>query len=177
MARTVSIRRAELQDIEPIRGLVEAGYRGEHSPPGWTSEAHLVGGPRTSLYELAAAITSSDGGMLVAEADGVPVGCCQVQRQADGRAYFGLFAVRPDFQAGGVGTRLLAAAEDLARTWNCRAMTMLVLSVRSELLAYYIRRGYTDIGQRVPFPPPEGRRVPKQQGLSFLVLVKDLSRP
>jgi ribosomal protein S18 acetylase RimI-like enzyme len=61
--------------------------------------------------------------VIVAEADGVMVGCCQLERH-DSHAYFGTFAVAPDLQGAGTGRALLAEAERLARDeWGASART------------------------------------------------------
>ena len=45
--------------------------------------------------------------------------------------------------------------------WDCHAMTLVVINLRTELIAWYERRGYRATGHREPFPfhlhPPSGR--------------------
>ena len=64
-----------------------------------------------------------------------------------------MFAVWPQLQAGGVGRRVLAEAERLARDdWGCDTMEMTVIGQRDELIAWYGRRGYAMTQERRPFP-------------------------
>lgn len=91
--------------------------------------------------------------LLMAEADGAPIGCGQVTDRGDGSAYLGLLCVDPLLQAGGLGRQLIAAAEQTARSdFHARRMTMTVIEQRLELIAYYRRRGYEPTGRRVDFP-------------------------
>jgi GNAT superfamily N-acetyltransferase len=64
--------------------------------------------------------------------------------------------VEPTAQNSGVGRAVLAHAEGLARGWGCSRMRMTVISTRSELIAYYERRGYVRTGIREPFPADAG---------------------
>ncbi|EIM00122.1 GCN5-like N-acetyltransferase [Rhodanobacter sp. 115] len=99
---------------------------------------------------------------------------CHVERQADG-GYFGMFAVDPLQQGGGVGKAVLAEAERMARErWQCRAMHMTVIEQRAELIAWYERRGYRRTGQYKPFPYGDERfGIPLRDDLRFEVLIKE----
>ena len=96
----------------------------------------------------------------------------------DGAGYFGMFAVRPDLQGGGVGKALLAEAERLAgEDWQLPVMRMTVIDLRDSLIAFYQRRGYTRTGIHKPFPYGDERfGIPLRQDLRFEVLEKDLAR-
>lgn len=150
--------------------IVHAAYRGKEA--GWTTEAELIDGSRTDADELTELLPD----LLVAVDDGTGdvVGCCALTQRGD-VGYFGTFAVDPRRQAGGVGSALLAAAEERARALGLQAVEMTVLSVREELIAYYARRGYADTGQTRPFPYGVTRNGrPRRDDLVFAVLKKDL---
>jgi ribosomal protein S18 acetylase RimI-like enzyme len=86
-----------------------------------------------------------------------------------------MFAVRPDGQGSGLGKALLAAAEDHARTGGATTMEMCVIDRRTELIAWYERRGYVRTGETRPFPYGEpGVGFPHDADLRFAVLVKSL---
>ena len=54
-------------------------------------------------------------------------------------------------------------------------MTMSVLGVRADLLAYYRRRGYVPTGAVKPFPHGDERYGrPRRADLEFVVLAKPL---
>ncbi|MGH9740377.1 MAG: GNAT family N-acetyltransferase [Candidatus Acidiferrales bacterium] len=62
------------------------------------------------------------------------------------RGYFGMLAVDPLHQGKRAGTRMVGAAEDYCRERGCKAMDITVLSLRPELLPFYHRLGYGEIG-------------------------------
>lgn len=146
-------RAATPADIPALRRLIESAYRGEGAKAGWTHEADLLGGARTSDAELAGIIADPDQVLLMTEDAGEAVGCVRLMRQADGSAYLGMLTVSPLRQAGGLGRRLLAAAEaEAVGRFASPRMEMTVISTRSELIAWYERRGYALTGERRPFP-------------------------
>jgi GNAT superfamily N-acetyltransferase len=109
---------------------------------------------------------------LLAEVDGELVGCCTLIPK-DGHAYFGMFAVRPGMQGGGIGSALLAAAEARTRALGLPAVEMTVLSPRTELIAFYERRGYVATGEVRPFPYGDPRfGLPRRDDLTLAVYVK-----
>ena len=170
MTGPVLLRAAGPQDVDAVVALVESAYRGESSRAGWTTEAYLLDGQRTDADEVRAVLPD----LLVAEQDDGLVGCC-VLSPRDGVGYFGMFAVQPTLQGGGLGSALLAAAEERARSLGLPVVEMTVLSGRTELLAYYQRRGYVDTGQTRPFPYGEPRHgLPRVDDLVFAVLAKRL---
>jgi GNAT superfamily N-acetyltransferase len=114
--------------------------------------------------------------MLLALVDDALLACCHIEKHGDS-AYFGMFAVDPSRQGGGLGRQVLAEAERFARkTWHCRAMHMKVIDVRSELIAWYERRGYQRTGQYSPFPYGNERfGVPLRDDLRFELMIKDFT--
>jgi ribosomal protein S18 acetylase RimI-like enzyme len=91
-------------------------------------------------------------------------------------SYFGLFAVEPSLQAAGIGRQVLTEAERIARQrWSCTTMEMTVIGQRTELIAWYERRGYALTGERRAFPYAElGPGGALRDDLYFSVLRKDL---
>ena len=170
-----TFRAATADDVDAIVALVHSAYRGESSRAGWTTEADLLDGQRTEPADVLSSITAADSVMLLAERDGVLVGCCHVQRRGS-RCYFGMFAVDPTCQGGGLGQRVMAHAEELARSrWACTVMEMTVIRQRTDLIAFYERRGYTDTRHRSPFPYGDERfGLPRRDDLEFTLLEKVL---
>lgn len=138
-----------------LRALVEAAYRGNSARRGWTHEADLLEGDRTTDAELAAAIADPARRVLLAIGDGVLAGSVTVTDLGKGMAYMGMLCVDPELQSAGLGRTLMAQVESLAvREFAARAMEMTVVDARTELIAYYERRGYRQTGERRPFPLP-----------------------
>jgi ribosomal protein S18 acetylase RimI-like enzyme len=174
----VTYRDAKAVDVEDIVALVQSAYRGDVSRLGWTTEADLLDGQRTD----AAAVTEIIGGdtsrMLLAVTDDDRIlGCCHLDDRGNGVAYFGMFAVSPLLQGGGLGRGLLSEAERIAREeLGARKMEMTVLVQRQDLIAWYVRRGYSPSGETKPFPRHDKRfGLPRRDDLEFGVLTKPLT--
>lgn len=136
-------------------GLLQRAYRGEASREGWTSEADLIDGTRTSIEDMRA-ILADPGQAVLAAFDGMPadggalVGCAVVSDEGGGAAGFGMFAVEPRLQAGGIGKRIMDSAEAEARgRFGAARMEMKVVRGREALVAFYARRGYRATGASV----------------------------
>jgi len=172
----LQFRAAREDDIAAIVALVESAYRGDASRAGWTTEADLLDGQRIDAAGVGELIPKADSRVLLAEQNGELLGCVHVEK-IDDRGYFGMFSVRPTLQGGGVGGALLAEAERVVRTaWGCTRMTCTVISIRSELIAWYQRRGYRATGRFEPFPYGDIRfGLPKRDDLRFEVFVKELA--
>lgn len=132
-------------------------------------------GPRTSVEELRQTLDTPGNAFLLARDEAGLVACCHLQERGDAM-YFGMFAVDPTRQAGGVGAAVLREAERIARDdWRVARVTMQVIDVRSELIAWYERRGYRRTGETIPFPyDVTARTGPRVSGLGFAVLEKTL---
>lgn len=149
----IRFRTATLADVPDLRALVERAYRGESAKRGWTHEADLLEGDRTSDAELAETIADEKARVLLARIDGKLAGSVTIRDLGDGRAYLGMLCVDPELQAEGLGRALIADAEDMAADeFGAKVMSMTVVDVRTELIAYYERRGYVRTGELRPFP-------------------------
>ncbi|GJC80807.1 hypothetical protein ColLi_03645 [Colletotrichum liriopes] len=150
----LSFRPATPADIPSLLPLIRAAYRGALSGKGWTTEADLVADKRISEAGLLAKIAEPEGVVLLAadaSAPATPLACCEIARSKTDPAvaYFGLFAVSPDRQAGGMGRAVLAHAEEYARgRWGAERMEMCVIWPRAELIA-------CKTGERREFPYEE----------------------
>jgi len=167
----LAFRAATASDVAALHPLIERAYRGETARAGWTHEADMLSGARTSADELAALIADPDRVILLAHRDDRLIGCVQVARAGEGRAYLGMLTIDPALQASGLGRRLLLAAEQEAvARFAARRMEMTVIHRRAELIAWYERRGYAPTGERRPFPVD-----PPRPELDFVVLEKALA--
>ncbi len=175
------IRPATAADIARVHALVEGGYRGESAKRGWTHEADLLGGQRTDTEGLASIIADPAQTLLVAEADGALLGCVLVADEGERAhgirvAYLGMLTVDPALQGGGLGRLLIVAAEQHALSIDAAVMEMTVIRQRTELIDWYVRRGYALTGREKPFPLDDPRfGEPKTRDLVFVVLGKKLN--
>lgn len=169
-----SFRKASFHDAADISALVNSCYRGDLSRRGWTSEAELLGGERTNVGDIEALLSGDDSVILLCMNGKGLVGSVHLQRDGSD-CYLGMLVVSPELQRGGIGKKLMLAAEALAqRTWPVTRMTMTVISVRRELISFYERRGYRQTGLKKPFVADGRHGIPLVDGIDFEVLVKDL---
>lgn len=164
---------AEVTDCEEISNLVNSAYRGDHSRRGWTTEADLLDGTRTDADALRDIIQRPGTTILKYVADNKIAGVVELAIQGD-RLYLGMLTVEPDTQGQGIGKVMMTAAEEFARSKNCRKIFMTVITERAELLAWYVRRGYVDTGERKPFNFGDPRFGSPKKKLEFAVLEKSL---
>ena len=173
---TIAFRRAEARDVADLVALVESAYRGDGSKLGWTTEAELLDGQRTDAEGVLSLIDTPNSVIMLAFDADVPeqfLACAHIQMHDDG-CHFGMFAVRPTLQRGGVGKALLAHCEQFAaREFGAAHMVMWVIWSRVELIAFYERRGYSRTGKQEAFPYGDARfGLPKRDDLYFIVLNK-----
>lgn len=168
------IEPATSADIPAIVTLLNSAYRGESSRKGWTTEADLIGGNvRTDLEDVTRTMEKQDSKFMVVRLpDGGILGCVNLQKQKQ-RVYLGMFAVSPEAQGMGTGKRLIRAAEEWCRSVGCSSVFMWVISERKELISWYVRMGYHDTGERIPFHE-DGLSGNHLQTLTFLVLEKNV---
>jgi GNAT superfamily N-acetyltransferase len=149
------MRVGTVADIPALHALIESAYRGNAARGGWTHEADLLTGQRTDPGQLAAFLADPATLILMAEREGVLLGCVLVTDWGES-AYLGLLSVAPRAQAAGLGSALLAAGEAQARAWGRAKIEITVVNRRPELIAWYERRGYTLAGRSEPFPYSHG---------------------
>lgn len=162
------------QDIPALMQLINSAYRGETAKLGWTTEAHLIEGLRTDEQDLHDILADAHTTFLkYTDNQGQIIGCMRLQ-QRDDKIYLGMLTVSPTLQGKGIGKALLQAADAHARAHNCRAIFMTVISVRTELVDWYLRHGYQLTGKTVPFTPNARYEYPVQE-LEFVVMEKAIN--
>jgi len=168
--------KAELVDASRIADLVNSAYRGESSRKGWTTEADILDGLRTTTPEVAKIIRRNDAFMLIGvlKDEVVATICCEWQALAGhNTAHFGMIAVKPTLQNKGYGKSLIQAAEAFAkREWRVVGFHMAVISLRQELIEFYERQGYKRTGEFADFPENSELWQPKVDGLNLQYLAK-----
>lgn len=173
---SVAFRIAGVDDAPALHRLVEGAYRGDSARRGWSHEADLLGGQRIDVEALEEVLADPTRVIVLAEEGPVLVGCVQLNDLGPQGVYLGLLSVDPARQAGGLGRALLAEAERVAvERLGARRIEMTVIRHRSELIAWYERRGYALTGATAPFPMDDPRfGLPKRDDLSFVVMEKRL---
>jgi predicted N-acetyltransferase YhbS len=152
------IRPANLSDDEKITAIINAAFK--------IAEGFFIDGNRISREEVRQHLES--GVFLVAETEGEIAGCVYLEPRGE-RAYLGLLSVDPAIQQSGLGSRLMTAGEDYCREQGARFMDIYIVNLRTELPAFYRKRGYVENGA-TPFPAD----VPTKQPCHFINMSKPL---
>ena len=167
------ITKATLEDALELDKLVNSAYRGDSSRQGWTTEADLLDGTRTNAEGIAELITTPGTTLLKYIEAGKILGCVELKNE-NGKLYLGMLTVQPDLQGKGIGKKLLIEAEVEARNQNCKSIFMTVISIRKELIDWYLRHGYIMTGERKPFAFTDPRFGQPKMKLEFIVLEKKI---
>ena len=150
------IRVATIQDATQIAKLVNEAYRPSSKAGGWTHESALVSGPRTSVAMIESAIASDNSTVLIGLHDHKILACVQIKPHGDA-SHIGLLAVSPTLQGGGVGKEMLKHAEAFAiEKYRANKFLLAVVTNRSELAAFYMRRDYQKTSAVTDYPKDAG---------------------
>ncbi|KAJ1494504.1 hypothetical protein T484DRAFT_1765686 [Baffinella frigidus] len=103
----------------------------------------------------------------------------QSERVSADEAEIGMFSVDPSNQSRGVGKLLLNQAENYAKkslkaktasmmgyakkSLKAKTASMMVLDVREDLIAWYVKRGYVGTGEKMEFPKDANVGKPKRE--------------
>jgi GNAT superfamily N-acetyltransferase len=96
------------------------------------------------------------------------VACVYVQIRGQ-RGYIGLLSVDPGRQGSGLGTQLMEHAEDHCAGAGCQVVDLRIVHLRTELLAFYGKRGYAERGTESAHVI-RGAKLP----VHFVLMSKDL---
>ena len=173
--KTLRFRKAVAADAPRITEIVNQAYRG--SGNSWTSEAHLVGGLRTTEAGILDHMGEPGAWFELTILDEKIVGSVYLKAESKSVLYLGMFAVDPTLQGQALGRQFLEHVEEHAIQQGFKRIRMTVIHLRTELIAYYERRGYNrSDSPESPFPfndPNIG--VPLVSGLRLVELVKELT--
>ena len=143
-----SIRTATSADAPQITAVINAAFR--------IAEGFFIDGNRIAQSEVEQLLTK--GTFLLAEADDKLNACVYVELRGE-RSYLGLLSVDPTCQQSGLGSQLMIEAERYCRERGSHCMDILIVNLREELPAFYLKRGYVESGT-TPFPADVPTRIP-----------------
>jgi len=172
--QSAKVRAATIADVKALNILVNSAYRGEVSKKGWTTEADLLDGTRIDEIALKDLILKKGTTVLCCETESNIQACVELREESD-KLYLGMLSVNPEMQGSGLGKILLKEAEVFAKEKGLSYIYMTVISVRTELIAWYERHGYQLTGERKPFVVPDTRWGIPKQPLEFVVLKKKIN--
>lgn len=162
-------------DIPALVALINSAYRGESSKQGWTTEADIIDGIRIDEAGVQEIINATDADLHCFFAPtGHLLSCVYLQTKPD-CLYLGMLTVQPGLQAAGLGRHMLHYAEARARQLGLPSIRMTVINTRTELIAWYERRGYSATGQTEPWI--DGTHVgDRKQDIYFRVFEKKIDK-
>lgn len=172
----MTLERAGGDDVPAVVALMNHAFRGRGADAGWTSEADLIDGDRTSEALLRGELAAAHDAVLLVERSGEDRAVlASVWLEPRGADVWGLgsLTVSPALQNAGAGRRVLAQAEAWAAARGARTIRLRVIGVRTTLIEWYERRGYRRTGETEPFPHGDARfGAPRRDDLAFVVLEK-----
>jgi len=170
-----AIRPATHDDIGFLVELVNSAYQPIGHTCGWTDEARYVEGTRTSGQSLAELLGKPDALLLLGLHDDAAIATVHLEKKS-GHVHLGMLAVHPAWQSQGIGGRMLAYAEQYASAhFQATKLAIIVISLRTDVLRFYQRRGYRPTGVTIPYARLcTNTCKAKIDGLEFAELVKTL---
>ncbi len=173
-----SVAQAKPEDVRELVQLVNSAYRGDSSRQGWTTEADYLDGQRIDEDGLRDVLSTPDVVVLCLRAEGSSkiLACVELAREDERRVLLGMLSVSPQLQNQGLGASLMSKAEAFVRShFGVNVITMKVISIRLELIAYYERKGYQVKDEFESFPYGDPRfGLPKRDDLEFVRMEKTL---
>lgn len=130
-----AVRPAQLAESGAITALINEAY---------LVESFFVKGPRTTEESVQALVKKGEI-LALTSVESRVVATAHLRCQGE-VAHLGLIAVCPSLQSHGLGRRVIAAAEERARTEGCTTMHIQVVNLRTELPDFYRRLGFRETG-------------------------------
>ena len=132
----IAVRRARLGDAGAILALTRSAYAK------WTPVTGREPAPMTADYEAAVRAHRFD----LLHLDGALVALIETVDEGD-QLLIENIAVRPDWQGRGLGRRLMALAEDIARELGCKRIRLFTNKLWDSNVQLYLRLGYAIDGE------------------------------
>jgi len=149
---SITNQNADRSDISELVNLINTAYRGGASKKGWTTEADLVSGNRVNEISLAELFNTANIIFRKCLDDRSQIVGCSCLEKRSMELYTSLLTVSPEMQECGVGKMLLIDAEEIAMASGLPSLALTVISARTELIDYYLRRGFQRTGNIFDFP-------------------------
>jgi N-acetylglutamate synthase-like GNAT family acetyltransferase len=167
-----TLRLACQSDAESIAKLVNNAYRPSLVTTGWTNESELVSGSRINVYQVKEAILKPNSNILIEVRNSKIIACVHVEKIGNS-CNIGMLTVDPTLQGVGTGKQMLAHAERYAiQEFGSEKFIMTVLSLRIELISFYMRCGYRRTGMVSDYPIVAKVGIPKLPDLKVEILEK-----
>ncbi|RJE69948.1 acetyltransferase [Acinetobacter sp. JS678] len=170
----LNFRLSSFADIPQLVDLINKSYRKQQGRS-WTTELEWVKGLRITEHQLEEQLQLRNSTLLIAETEFSKIVACIGLTFENSQVEIGTFCTDPQVQNMRVGRSVLEYAEQYAlkEDPHLTNAVMYVLDIRSELIAYYERRGYVKTGNEQPYPVEANVGVPKVP-IKLVEMKKDL---
>lgn len=156
--------------VEQLLQLINSAYRGTEGAGRWTTEHHLVVGDRITRQGLLKVIADPAITLFTGVEEEKLVACIAAKHRSE-TVEFGTFAVAPHLHGRGLGKIMLAHAEAYARGL-AKTFQVCVVAQNTQLVEFYLKRGYRDDNIFLDYPKAEEVGVPKRPDLRLKLLSK-----
>ena len=148
---SVAVRRIRATDAMRYREVRLRALRSDPHAFGATYEGALSRTDESWIESATRNARSDDCAIFLAERDDQLVGLAATMREDRGREIFGAYQVwvAPEARGVGVGTRLMAALEDFARSHGAAVMELHVYDAATDARKLYERIGFVQDGGRM----------------------------
>ncbi len=191
----ISLRPGQIEDVALLAELVN--YAGEGLPLYlWTKLA----GPDETAWDVGRRRAAREDGSFsyrnatIIESNGTAAGCLigyeitdapepipsdmpamfvplqELENLAPGTWYVNVLAVSPEHRRGGLGTELLALADEKARTLGKRGLSVIVSDANANARRLYERCGYREVAKRKMI-----KEAWKNDGQFWILMTKPLA--
>ena len=147
MAAALAVREAARADVPAITALVNAAFAVERA---------FVDRDRTTLAEIDAMFDR--GTFLVADDEDRGLLASMYLERRQPRVYLGMLSIQPSRQGRGLGRAMMAEAEAQCRRWDCDAIDIRILHLRTELPPFYLALGFAEAGRTDIVDDPLSRK-------------------
>lgn len=146
------------EQSDQIAALVNSAYKGD----------------RITVEKIRGIINSGVRVIILAVIDGKIIGCVRLLKK-EHTCWLGLLSVDVNYQALGIGRKLIESGEEYAKeVFKCDEMKLEVIDIRKELIGYYQRRGYLLTGERKSLIADAASSNPEIHNLYTVVFAKKL---
>ena len=168
----IAFRVANKEDIAPLLNMINHSYRPKDSDASWSNESSYMTGDRINAAQLLETLQQPNSVILVGTDNNLVVSCVLIEK-IELTAKIGLLTVDIGRQQLGYGKATLEAAESYAIShFGVNEIKMHVLQIRTELMDFYTRRGYSRTGIVRDYPVHLGVGLPLIDDLKYEVLNK-----
>ena len=159
--------KATPEDVSQIVALVNSAYRGDTSKAGWTTEADLLDGQRVDESMILEMITQPQSEIWIKKDQrerslNEIIGCVFLEKKSP-FLYLGMLTVSPRLQSTGLGSQILSFAESRCKDLQLNGIEITVIQSRTELIAWYVKKGFHQTGNFVAFPEEKKFGIQKLQ--------------